>query len=127
MQYLVNIGPTAIGKEANATGNYSVALGKESEASKSYTVAIGKGGKALKSSAVALGDGAKAEHSNSVALGSDAQTTRSNEVSVGKVGTERYIANVKTAEKDTDAVNKKKWMMAINRFNVKFFILNFLF
>ncbi|HHF1977553.1 hypothetical protein MY608_04940 [Haemophilus influenzae] len=116
-----------MGGNANATGNYSVALGKESEASKSYTVAIGKGGKALKSSAVALGDGAKAEHSNSVALGSDAQTTRSNEVSVGKVGTERYIANVKTAEKDTDAVNKKQMDDGDKQIQCKIFHFKFPF
>ena len=73
-----------------------------------YTVAIGDSATASKSSAVAIGSDAKAEHSDSVALGSNAQTTRSDEVSVGKAGTERYIANVKTAEKDTDAVNKKQ-------------------
>ena len=55
---------------------------------------------------MALGNGATVEHSSSVALGSDA-TTRSDEVSVGKAGTERYIANVKDAVKDTDSVNKK--------------------
>ncbi|QEQ63076.1 adhesin [Haemophilus influenzae biotype aegyptius] len=89
-----NIGSTAIGKEANATGNYSTALGKESKALGSYTVAIG--------------NGAKAEHSDSVALGSNAQTTRSDEVSVGKSGSEKFIANVKDAVNDTDAVNKRQ-------------------
>ena len=103
-----NIGSTAIGKTAKATGNYSTALGKESKALESYTVAIGDGAKAEKRGSIALGSDAKAEHSNSVALGSESITTRGNEVSVGKVGEERYVANVKTAEKDTDAVNKKQ-------------------
>ena len=103
-----NIGSTAIGKTAKATGNYSTALGKESKALGSYTVAIGDNAKASKSSAVAIGSDAKAEHSSSVALGSEAITTRSDEVSVGKAGSEKFIANVKDAVKDTDAVNKKQ-------------------
>ncbi|HHE9458929.1 TPA: hypothetical protein ACPHRJ_001244 [Haemophilus influenzae] len=57
--------------------------------------------------AIALGNKAKAKYNNAIAVGYSSETTRENEVSFGREGTERYIANVKAAEKDTDAVNKK--------------------
>ncbi|WP_232744882.1 hypothetical protein [Haemophilus influenzae] len=55
-----------------------------------------------------LGNKAKAKYNNSIAVGYSSETTRENQVSFGREGTERYIANVKAAEKDTDAVNKKQ-------------------
>ena len=88
------------GTHHKVKGKYNIVIGKQNEAKTADDKGVEK--------TIVLGYKAKAQHNNSMALGAESITTRENEVSFGKEGTERYIANVKTAEKDTDAVNKKQ-------------------
>ncbi|MEX4603142.1 YadA-like family protein [Haemophilus influenzae] len=88
------------GTHHKVKGKYNIVIGKQNEAKTADDKGVEK--------TIVLGYKAKAQHDNSMALGAESISTRDNEVSFGKEGTERYIANVKTAEKDTDAVNKKQ-------------------
>ncbi|WP_434103517.1 YadA-like family protein [Haemophilus influenzae] len=88
------------GTHHKVKGKYNIVIGKQNEAKTADDKGVEK--------TIVLGYKAKAQHDNSMALGAESITTRENEVSFGREGTERYIANVKTAEKDTDAVNKKQ-------------------
>ena len=88
------------GTHHKVKGKYNIVIGKQNEAKTADDKGVEK--------TIVLGYKAKAQHDNSMALGAESITTRENEVSFGKEGEERYVANVKAAEKDTDAVNKKQ-------------------
>ncbi len=88
------------GTHHKVKGKYNIVIGKQNEAKTADDKGVEK--------TIVLGYKAKAQHNNSMALGAESITTRENEVSFGKEGEERYVANVKTAKKDTDAVNKKQ-------------------
>lgn len=105
----------AIGGNANS-GNLSVAIGNGAKANYgSSNVVIGSGAsvKVSGSESVILGWNAQSNHARSIALGAFSSTRRDSELSVGNgnAGSDyetRFIANVKEAELDTDAVNYKQ-------------------
>lgn len=74
---------TAVGMNAQATGNQSTTVGVNSEASGSNSVAIGLGAKATKTDAIAMGTNSQATGINTTALGAYAEATDQYGVAVG--------------------------------------------
>jgi len=66
----------ALGTEARATGDRSIAMGTRSKASKKDSTAIGTGSKATGFHSTAIGFGAKARRDNEIAMGSRASSYR---------------------------------------------------
>lgn len=95
----------ALGEGSSAT-QQATALGYYARVTGQYGVAIGNVVSATQSGAVAIGTNAKAINSGSIAIGQASSTTRDDEFSIGYSSGERYLANVKTPENDTDAANK---------------------
>ena len=81
----------AIGVNARAEGEESMALGYQSSASADYALAFGSDTRASAVHAVALGAGSQADQPHTV--------------SVGRPGSERRITNVAPGLAGTDAVN----------------------
>lgn len=125
------IGTTALGNNAKAYSENSIAIGSGSRTVESYAgvarIAIGGNafaGTAGYSGAVALGGSARAEYNGvaighhakalavgSVALGLNSEATESNSVSVGSSSTKRRVVNVEDARLSTtsaDAVTGKQ-------------------
>ncbi|WP_303636622.1 ESPR-type extended signal peptide-containing protein [Stenotrophomonas tuberculopleuritidis] len=125
------IGTTALGNDARAYSQNSIAIGSGSQTVESRAgiarIAIGGNafaGTAGYSGAVALGGNARAEYNGvalghhakalavgSVALGLDSEATESNSVSVGSSSTKRRVVNVADARlstTSTDAVTGKQ-------------------
>ncbi|WP_329892762.1 ESPR-type extended signal peptide-containing protein [Stenotrophomonas sp. SMYL11] len=125
------IGTTALGNDARAYSQNSIAIGSGSRTVESHAgvarIAIGGNafaGSAGYSGAVALGGNARAEYNGvavghhakalavgSVALGLNSEATESNSVSVGSSSTKRRVVNVADARLSTtssDAVTGKQ-------------------
>ncbi|WP_457607290.1 YadA family autotransporter adhesin, partial [Nitratifractor sp.] len=100
-------GAVAIGPDANASGEYSLALGTGSRTLAAGASAFGAGAEALDLNGTALGAGAvvQAGATNAVALGAGSVATEADTVSVGASGHERRITNVAAGVNATDAVN----------------------
>ncbi|WP_118877929.1 YadA-like family protein [Haemophilus haemolyticus] len=74
---------TAVGMNAQATGNQSTTVGVNSEASGSNSAAIGLGAKATKTDAIAMGTNSQATGINTTALGAYAEATDQYGIAVG--------------------------------------------
>lgn len=99
-------GGVAIGLGTQATGmQSSVAVGTYAGASGNYGVAIGSNTEAGGYLGTAIGPGAKANFSESVALGGASTTSREKEVSVGAPGFTRYVSNITSGTRASDATN----------------------
>ena len=74
---------TAVGMNAQATGNQSTTVGVNSEASGSNSAAIGLGSKATKTDTIAMGTNSQATEINTTALGAYAEATNQYGIAVG--------------------------------------------
>ena len=74
---------TAVGMNAQATGNQSTTVGVNSEASGSNSASIGLGAKATKTDAIAMGTNSQATGINTTALGAYAEATDQYGIAVG--------------------------------------------
>lgn len=95
---------TAVGMNAQATGNQSTTVGVNSEASGSNSAAIGLGSKATKTDTIAMGTNSQATEINTTALGAYAEATDQYGVAVGadaySVGERAIAIGVHTSEKE---------------------------
>ena len=95
---------TAVGMNAQATGNQSTTVGVNSEASGSNSAAIGLGSKATKTDTIAMGTNSQATEINTTALGAYAEATDQYGVAVGadaySVGQRAIAIGVHTSEKE---------------------------
>lgn len=95
---------TAVGMNAQATGNQSTTVGVNSEASGSNSAAIGLGSKATKTDTIAMGTNSQATGINTTALGAYAEATEQYGVAVGadaySVGERAIAIGVHTSEKE---------------------------
>ena len=95
---------TAVGMNAQATGNQSTTVGVNSEASGSNSAAIGLGAKATKTDAIAMGTNSQATGINTTALGAYAEATDQYGIAVGadaySVGERAIAIGVHTSEKE---------------------------
>lgn len=95
---------TAVGMNAQATGNQSTTVGVNSEASGSNSAAIGLGSKATKTDTIAMGTNSQATEINTTALGAYAKATDQYGVAVGadaySVGQRAIAIGVHTSEKE---------------------------
>ncbi|WP_278652415.1 YadA-like family protein [Pandoraea pnomenusa] len=94
---------TAIGIDAAASGESSVALGESAKASGMNATAIGHAAAATQAGAVALGEGAMASGANAVAIGANAVASEPGTVSIGAPGTERRLTHLAPGRRPTDA------------------------
>ena len=77
-------GSTAIGNEANATGNSALAIGSNAEATGQWnTTAVGASAKATANNATAFGTRAEASGETSMALGFDSNASGKGAVAIG--------------------------------------------
>ncbi len=76
-------GSTAIGNDANATGNNALAIGSQSEASVLQATAIGPNAKALNQGAVAIGGNTTASGVGAMAFGATAESTARGSIALG--------------------------------------------
>lgn len=74
---------TAVGVNANASGNEATAVGRNALANNLATVAYGEGASATGSIAVAIGPGCVSAFTDSIALGVLATTTANNQIMIG--------------------------------------------
>ncbi|OBX87706.1 YadA-like family protein [Haemophilus haemolyticus] len=95
---------TAVGMNAQATGNQSTTVGVNSEASGSNSAAIGLGSKATKTDTIAMGTNSQATEINTTALGAYAEATDQYGVAVGadaySIGQRAIAIGVHTSEKE---------------------------
>ena len=95
---------TAVGMNAQATGNQSTTVGVNSEASGSNSAAIGLGSKATKTDTIAMGTNSQATEINTTALGAYAEATNQYGIAVGadaySVGQRAIAIGVHTSEKE---------------------------
>ena len=95
---------TAVGMNAQATGNQSTTVGVNSEASGSNSAAIGLGSKATKTDTIAMGTNSQATEINTTALGAYAKATDQYGVAVGadaySIGQRAIAIGVHTSEKE---------------------------
>ena len=95
---------TAVGMNAQATGNQSTTVGVNSEASGSNSAAIGLGSKATKTDTIAMGTKSQATEINTTALGAYAEATDQYGIAVGadaySVGQRAIAIGVHTSEKE---------------------------
>ena len=95
---------TAVGMNAQATGNQSTTVGVNSEASGSNSAAIGLGSKATKTDTIAMGTNSQATEINTTALGAYAEATNQYGVAVGadaySIGQRAIAIGVHTSEKE---------------------------
>ena len=95
---------TAVGMNAQATGNQSTTVGVNSEASGSNSAAIGLGSKATKTDTIAMGTNSQATEINTTALGAYAEATDQYGIAVGadaySVGERAIAIGVHTSEKE---------------------------
>ena len=95
---------TAVGMNAQATGNQSTTVGVNSEASGSNSAAIGLGSKATKTDTIAMGTNSQATEINTTALGAYAEATDQYGIAVGadaySVGQRAIAIGVHTSEKE---------------------------
>lgn len=105
-----------IGNGANAKGEWEVtgvAIGYKAAISSAYSngIAIGPNSSATSGYGISIGENIRNDQTESIALGHLADTSRALEVSIGSTrypAYNRYLANVKAGELDTDAVNVKQ-------------------
>ena len=117
---VAGIGGAALGTQALANGNYSIATGMNAQANATNSIAIGGASgagpgfaayiDAAATNGVAIGTGARvgASGANSIALGAGSIANVANTVSIGSVGSERKLLNLADgtiASGSTDAVN----------------------
>ncbi|MCM1323292.1 MAG: hypothetical protein NC218_03830 [Acetobacter sp.] len=91
----------------------AIAIGIVAKAQAGLALAIGQQANAAAQKTVALGYFATVNHQQSIAIGNNASTTREQEVSFGdqtntSSAKDRFLANVRAGELDTDAVNLKQ-------------------
>nr|WP_301280510.1 YadA-like family protein [Collimonas arenae] len=82
-----------------------MAIGNNAQATGDPTVAVGQNSLASGNNSVAMGAGSQATGNNSVALGAGSVADQDNTVSIGSPGSERRITNVAPGINPTDAVN----------------------
>lgn len=75
--------PIALGRLAEALGNYSIATGHDANVSGTSSIAIGRNAKVNDRDSIAIGYNSLVESYESIALGNNAKTTSRNGVSIG--------------------------------------------
>jgi autotransporter adhesin len=94
-------------------GTNGIAIGLQNTVTGSGAVALGNTNTVTGANSFAFGSGITAAGSNAIVLGSGSDGSRSNAVSVGAAGAERQIVNVAAGTKNTDAVNLGQMNQAI--------------